>query len=142
MIQPIEILVVEDNLGDARLLRESMAMDDIPVRMTVVEDGVEAMAYLRREGPYSDALRPRLILLDLNLPRMGGLEVLADLKVDPELKRIPVVVLTTSRAENDIHQSYQLNANCYITKPSELEDLVEVVRVLKKFWLAMVKLPD
>jgi chemotaxis family two-component system response regulator Rcp1 len=138
---PIVILLVEDNPGDARLAQE--AFKDAKVRNTMyrVEDGVEAMAFLRRQGRYSDAARPDLILLDLNLPKKDGREVLAEIKTDDDLKRIPVVVLTVSKAEEDILKSYNLHANCYITKPINLDNFLEVVKSIEDFWLSIVKLP-
>jgi CheY-like chemotaxis protein len=137
----IDILLVEDNSGDARLAQE--AFKDAEVRNTMhrVEDGVEAMAYLRQQGRYSDAVRPDLILLDLNLPRKDGREVLAEIKTDNDLKRIPVVVLTISRAEEDVLKSYNLHANCYITKPINMDHFLEVVKSIEDFWLTIVKLP-
>jgi two-component system, chemotaxis family, response regulator Rcp1 len=139
---PIEILLVEDNPGDVRLARE--ALRDAKVRNTlhVAEDGVEAMQFLRREGRFAGTPRPDVILLDLNLPRKDGREVLAEIKADDELKQIPVVVLTTSSAEQDILQSYELHANCYITKPVDLDRFIEVVQSIQDFWLTVVKLPS
>jgi len=140
-VEPIEILLVEDSPADVDLTRE--ALEDAKVRnhLSVVADGVEALAFLRREGRYADAPRPDLILLDLNLPKKDGREVLAEIKADPALRRIPVVVLTTSEAEQDILRSYDLHANCYITKPVDLEAFIEVVRSIEGFWLAIVRLP-
>jgi CheY-like chemotaxis protein len=140
--KPIEILLVEDNPGDVRLTRESLYDARIHNNMIVASDGLEAMACLRREGKYADATRPDLILLDLNLPRMNGFEVLNEIKEDPTLKRIPVVVLTTSQAEQDIIQSYDLYANAYVTKPVDLEQFVKVLKSIEDFWLEIVKLPD
>ena len=137
----IEILLVEDNPGDVRLTMEGLKGATASHNLSVVEDGVEAMALLRREGKYADAHRPDLILLDLNLPRMDGREVLAEIKTDEELRRIPVVILTTSDAEEDIVKLYDLHANCYITKPLDLEQFLEVVRSIEHFWLSAVKLP-
>ena len=139
--EPIEILLVEDNPGDVRLTVEALKEGKVRNRMSVVRDGVEALAFLRREGPYRDAPRPDLILLDLNLPRKDGREVLADVKGDPELRRIPVVILTTSQEEKDIFKSYDLHANCYITKPIDLEQFVTVAKAVEDFWLTIVKLP-
>jgi CheY-like chemotaxis protein len=138
---PIDILLVEDNPGDARLAQE--AFKDAKVRNNLyrVEDGVEAMAYLHRQDRYSDAVRPDLILLDLNLPKKNGREVLAEIKADDDLKRIPVVILTVSKAEEDILKSYNLHANCYITKPINLDNFLEVVKSIEDFWLTIVKLP-
>jgi len=137
----IEILLVEDNEGDARLAREAMLGSKIHNGIHHVWDGEEAMAFLRRTGKYADAPRPDLILLDLNLPRMDGREVLAEIKQDENLKRIPVVILTTSSAEADILRSYDLYANCYITKPVSLVDFIGVVSAIQDFWLTIVKLP-
>ena len=137
----IEILLVEDNPGDVRLTMEGLKGATASHNLSVVEDGVEAMALLRREGKYADAHRPDLILLDLNLPRMDGREVLAEIKTDEELRRIPVVILTTSDAEDDILKMYDLQANCYLTKPLDLERFLSVVRAIEHFWLNVVKLP-
>jgi CheY-like chemotaxis protein len=139
--QKVEILLVEDNPGDVRLMMETFKECKLPNRISVVEDGVEAIAFLRRQGKYPSAPRPHLILLDLNLPRKSGREVLEEIKVDPELRRIPVVVLTTSSAEHDLLRSYDLHANCYINKPVDLEQFVVVVRSIEDFWLTLVKLP-
>ncbi len=141
-LRPAEVLLVEDNPGDARLTLEALKEGKVLNRVSVVPDGVEAMAFLRREGPYADAPRPNLILLDLNLPKKDGREVLAEVKVDPDLKRIPVVILTTSRAEEDIARTYDLHANCYVTKPVDLDKFLEVVRSIEDFWLAIVQLPQ
>lgn len=140
--KPIEILLVEDNPGDVRLTMESLYDARIHNNMIVASDGLEAMACLRREGKYAEATRPDLILLDLNLPRMNGFEVLNEIKEDPNLKRIPVVVLTTSQAEQDIIQSYNLYANAYVTKPVDLEQFVKVLKSIEDFWLEIVKLPN
>ena len=139
--RPIEILLVEDNPGDVRLTIEGLNEGKVHNNLHVAKDGVEALAFLRREGNYADAVRPDLILLDLNLPRKDGREVLADIKADPDLKTIPVVVLTTSRAEQDVLHSYQLQANCYITKPVDLEQFIHVVKSIEDFWLTVVTLP-
>lgn len=139
---PVEILLVEDNPGDVRLTVEALREGRVVSNLNVAHDGVEALAYLRREGKYGGAARPDLILLDLNLPRRDGREVLAEVKEDPDLRRIPVVVLTTSRAEEDIARSYDLHANCYITKPVELEEFFHVIRRIDDFWLSVVKLPS
>jgi chemotaxis family two-component system response regulator Rcp1 len=139
--RPIEILLVEDNPGDVRLTIEGLNEGKVRNNLHVARDGVEAIAFLRREGQFSDAVRPDLILLDLNLPRKDGREVLADIKSDPDLKTIPVVVLTTSRAEQDVLHSYELQANCYITKPVDLEQFITVVRSIENFWLTIVTLP-
>jgi chemotaxis family two-component system response regulator Rcp1 len=141
MFRPVEILLVEDNPGDVRLTRENFKESKIRNNLYVVQDGVEAMAFLRREGPYTNAVRPDLILLDLSLPKKDGREVLAEIKDDPGLKRIPVVILTGSNSEEDIVKTYDLHANCYITKPVNLEQFAKVVKSIKEFWLSMVKLP-
>jgi two-component system, chemotaxis family, response regulator Rcp1 len=140
-VRPIEILLVEDSPADVDLTRE--ALEDAKVRnnLSVVADGVEALAFLRREGRYADAPHPDLILLDLNLPRKDGREVLAEIKADSKLRRIPVVILTTSEAEQDIVASYNLHANCYVSKPVDLEQFIRVVKSIEDFWLAIVKLP-
>lgn len=138
----IEILLVEDNPGDVRLTLEALKEAKVYNKINAVADGVEAIAYLRREGPYARATRPDLILLDLNLPRKDGREVLEEIKQDADLKRIPVVVLTTSNTEEDILRSYSLHANCYITKPVDLDQFMKVVRSIQDFWLTVVKLPS
>ncbi|GEL73022.1 MULTISPECIES: response regulator [Myxococcus] len=138
---PIEILLVEDNPGDVRLTIEALKEGKVRNRLSVARDGVEALAFLRRQGAYADAAQPDLILLDLNLPRKDGREVLAEIKVDPALRRIPVVVLTTSKAEEDILRTYDLHANCYIAKPVDLEQFISVVRSIDDFWLSVVRLP-
>jgi CheY-like chemotaxis protein len=138
---PVDILLVEDNPGDVRLTQEALREGKIRNRLTVAKDGVEALAVLRREGPHANAPRPDLILLDLNLPRKDGREVLADIKADDSLRRIPVVVLTTSKAEEDILKTYDLHANCYITKPVDLEQFIEVIKSIDDFWLTVVRLP-
>ncbi len=138
----VEILLVEDNPGDVRLTLEAFKEGKILNRLSVVGDGVEAMAFLRREGNYSNVPRPDLILLDLNMPRKDGREVLAEIKKDPELRRIPVIILTTSQAEQDILKSYDLHANCYITKPVDLDQFNTVVKNIQDFWLTVVKLPQ
>ena len=137
----VEILLVEDNPGDVRLTIEAMKEARVLNNLSVVADGVEALDFLNRRGPYQKAPRPDLILLDLNLPRKDGREVLREIKMDPHLLRIPVVVLTTSEAEQDILRSYDLHANCYITKPVDLDQFLEVVRTVEGFWLSIVKLP-
>ena len=139
--RPVEILLVEDNPGDVRLTAEGLREGKIRNNLRVVGDGVEAMAFLRHEGKYADAPRPDLILLDLNLPRKDGREVLAEIKSDDDLRRIPVVVLTTSSAEQDIVRSYDLAANCYVTKPLDFEAFVEVVKSIEEFWFSIVRLP-
>ena len=142
MGRPIEILLVEDNPGDVRLTREALREAKVINNLSVAQDGVEALAYLRREGQYTDVPRPDLILLDLNLPRKDGREVLAEIKEDAKLKRIPVVVLTTSKAEEDILKSYNLHANCYIAKPVDLDQFLTVIQQIEGFWLTIVQLPS
>jgi chemotaxis family two-component system response regulator Rcp1 len=139
--RPIEILLVEDNPGDVRLTIESLKESKVRNNLHVAPDGVQAMEFLRREGQHAGAVRPDLILLDLNLPRMDGREVLAEIKSDAGLKIIPVVVLTTSRAEQDVLRSYELQANCYITKPVDLEQFITVVKSIEDFWFTIVTLP-
>jgi chemotaxis family two-component system response regulator Rcp1 len=139
--RPVEILLVEDNLGDVGLTRETLKDSKLLNHMSVAENGVEAMAFLRREGKYGNATRPDLILLDLNLPKKDGREVLAEIKTDERLRRIPVVVLTTSSAEQDILKTYDLHANCYITKPVDLDQFIGVVKAIEEFWFTIVKLP-
>ena len=139
--RPIEILLVEDNPGDARLTLEALKENKVFNHLHVVKDGVEAMAFLGHEGKYADAPRPDIILLDLNMPRKDGREVLAEIKGDESLRRIPVVILTTSQAEEDILRSYDLHANCYVTKPVDLEQFIKVVQSIEAFWLTIVKLP-
>ena len=138
----VEILLVEDNPGDVRLTREALKDGKIRNHLSVATDGEEAMRFLRREGIHADAPRPDLIMLDLNLPRKDGRQVLAEIKNDADLKRIPVVVLTTSEAEQDVLRSYDLHANCYITKPVDFEQFIRVVRTIEDFWLTIVKLPS
>jgi CheY-like chemotaxis protein len=139
--RPIEILLVEDSPSDTDLTVEALAAAKISNRLSVVEDGVQAMEFLRRQGGYAQAPRPDLILLDLNLPRKDGREVLADIRADEKLTTIPVVVLTTSQAEKDVLHAYALHANCYITKPVDFQQFMEVVRAIEDFWLTVVKLP-
>jgi CheY-like chemotaxis protein len=138
----IEILLVEDNPGDVRLTKEALTEGKVLNTLHVAVDGVEAMSFLQREGQYAYAPRPDLILLDLNLPKKDGREVLAEIKTDDELKRIPVVILTTSSAEEDITKTYNFHANCYITKPVDLEQFINVVKSIKSFWVNVVKLPS
>jgi len=138
---PIEILLVEDNPGDVRLTREALREGKIHNNLAVVEDGVEALRYLRGEGPYAGSPRPDVILLDLNLPRKDGREVLEEVKADPHLRTIPVVVLTSSDAERDVVRAYDLHANCYVTKPVDLEQFINVVKSIESFWFSIVKLP-
>jgi len=140
--KPVEILLVEDNPGDVRLTQEAINDGKVRNNMHVAEDGVEAVAFLRREGKYADAPRPDLILLDLNLPKKDGREVLAEIKTDEDLKRIPVVVLTTSKAEQDIFRAYDQHANCYITKPVDLDQFITIVKGIEDFWFTIVKLPS
>jgi CheY-like chemotaxis protein len=137
----INILLIEDNPGDARLTLEAFRDAKVRNDIRVVADGVEAMAFLHREDKYANAPRPDLILLDLNLPRKDGRQVLEEIKCDERLRRIPVAILTTSRADNDILASYNLHANCYITKPVDFDDFIRVVRGIEEFWLSIVKLP-
>jgi len=137
----IEILLVEDSLGDARLTMEALKENKFLNSLHHVTDGVEAMAFLYKQGQYSEVPRPDLILLDLNMPKMDGREVLQKIKQDEQLKRIPVVVLTTSQADEDILKSYDLNANCYISKPVDLDQFMEVIKSIKSFWLTIVKYP-
>jgi CheY-like chemotaxis protein len=139
--RPIEILLVEDNSGDVRLVKEALKDGKVLNKLHVVYDGVEATDFLKRQGRYADAVHPDLILLDLNLPKKNGREVLADIKSDSDLKCIPVVVLTVSKAEEDIMMTYNLHANCYITKPIGFDDFVQVVKAIEDFWLTIVKLP-
>jgi len=140
--RPIKILLVEDNPGDVRLTQEAFKENKVRNSLSVVGDGLEAMTFLRRVDKYTDAPRPDLILLDLNLPKKDGREVLAEIKEDPDLKSIPVVVLTTSKAEEDIIKTYNLHANCYITKPVDLEQFITIVKSIEDFWLTVVKLPS
>jgi len=139
--RPIEILLVEDSPSDTDLTVEALAAAKVCNRLSTVEDGVQAMEFLRREGDYAQAPRPDLILLDLNLPRKDGREVLAELRADRNLTTIPVVVLTTSQAEKDVQRAYALHANCYIAKPVDFQQFIEVVRAIEGFWLTVVKLP-
>lgn len=137
----VDILLVEDNPGDVRLTKEALKESKLRNKLYTVGDGEEAMAFLRREGRYGDATRPDLILLDLNLPKKDGREVLGEIKSDQNLKRIPVVILTVSKAEEDILKSYNLHANCYISKPIDMEQFVKVVKSIEDFWFTIVKLP-
>ena len=141
MSDVIEILLVEDNPGDARLTIEALKEGKVLNNLNVVSDGVEALAYLRRQGTYAQAAKPDLILLDLNLPRVDGRQVLAEIKTDPSLMTIPVVVLTTSASEDDIARAYGSHANCYITKPVDLDQFLRVIQSIETFWLSLVKLP-
>jgi CheY-like chemotaxis protein len=137
----VDILLVEDNPGDVRLTREALKEAKVANELSVVSNGEEALLYLRRQGNFSAAPRPDMILLDLNLPRMDGREVLAEIKADQNLKRIPVVILTTSSAEKDVLATYNFHANCYITKPVDLDQFLEVVKSIESFWLTIVRLP-
>jgi CheY-like chemotaxis protein len=141
-IRPIDILLVEDNPGDIDLTREALGMGKLHNTLHVVQDGVAALDFLRKTGKYVNAPSPDLIILDLNLPKKDGRQVLAEIKEDEDLKRIPVVILTTSRAEEDILKSYNLHANCFITKPIELKQFLSVVQTIEAFWLSIVVLPD
>jgi CheY-like chemotaxis protein len=141
-LHPIVILLVEDNPGDSRLAIEAMKDSKLKNILYVVEDGVEAMDFLHKKGKYSEMPRPDLILLDLNLPKKDGREVLAEVKNDNDLKRIPVVILTISKAEEDIIKSYNLHANCYVTKPLDLDQFMKVIKSIEDFWLTIVKLPN
>jgi CheY-like chemotaxis protein len=138
---PIQVLLVEDDPGDVLMTREAFEDEKVRNELHVVDNGVDALAFLRREGDYADAPTPDLVLLDLNLPRMDGREVLAEVKADPELRRIPVVVLTTSEAEEDIDRSYALHANAYVTKPVDFDRFTAVVRQIDDFFVSVVKLP-
>jgi CheY-like chemotaxis protein len=139
--RPVEILLVEDSPSDTELTLEALRDFKVRNHVSVVEDGVQAMQFLRRQGPYAQAPRPDLIMLDLNLPRKDGREVLADIKADAQLKTIPIVVMTTSPAEQDVLRAYELNANCYISKPVDFDQFLEVVRSIEAFWLYVVTLP-
>ncbi|MEO0082331.1 MAG: response regulator [candidate division WOR-3 bacterium] len=139
--RPIEILLVEDNAGDVRLTREALNEAKVRNNLSVVHDGVEAMSFLLRTGQYCSAPRPDIVLLDLNLPRKDGRAVLAEVKAHPDLRRIPVVILTTSKAEEDILKTYDLHANCFVTKPVDFEQFIKVIQSIENFWLEVVKLP-
>lgn len=141
-LRPVEILLVEDNPGDVRLTVEALKEGRMNNRLSVVSDGVEALEFLRRQGRFADAPRADLVLLDLNLPKRDGREVLAEIKRDPELRRTPVVILTTSKADEDVLASYDLHANCFITKPVDFEQFISVVRTIDDFWLTVVRLPS
>jgi len=142
MTRVVEILLVEDSAGDVRLMQEAFRDGKLANRLQVVSNGEDALAILRRTGPYAQAITPDLILLDLNLPKKDGREVLAEIKADPVLRRIPVVVLTTSKAEQDVLKAYDLHANCYITKPVDLSAFLKVMQAVDEFWLEIVKLPQ
>ncbi|MGD7034708.1 response regulator [Methylotuvimicrobium buryatense] len=137
-----EFLLVEDNPGDVRLTKEALTESKVKNNLNVVGDGEEAMAFLRRQGKYAEAPRPDVILLDLNLPKKNGREVLEEIKADPSLKRIPVVIITSSEAEQDVLRTYDLHVNCYVNKPVDLEQFVKVVQSIETFWLTIVKLPS
>ena len=141
-ISPIDILLVEDDEADVELTRRAFKNGKVYNSLSVVGDGVDALSFLRREGKFADAVRPDLILLDLNMPRKDGRETLEELKADPALRSIPVVVLTTSDADRDIVQSYDLQASCYVTKPVDLKQFTDVVKSIKNFWLCVVKYPE
>jgi chemotaxis family two-component system response regulator Rcp1 len=141
LVKPIEILLVEDSPGDVELTREALESCKLHNRLHVVGDGEKAMAFLRRQDPYADAPRPDLMLLDLNLPRKDGREVLTEVKSDEDLKRLPVIILTSSRAEEDVLRTYNLHANCYITKPIDVDQFFKVLRSIESFWLSIVVLP-
>lgn len=140
--RPVQILIVEDNPADARLVREVMRDSKILNEIRWVPDGVEAMASLRKQGKYTDAPRPNLIFLDLNMPRKDGREVLAEVKADPDLRRIPIVVMTSSQAEEDIARAYDHHANCYVRKPIDFEQFHSVVKTLENFWFSTVEIPS
>ncbi len=140
--QPIEVLLVEDDPGDVLLIREAFDFNKVHNNLNVVSDGEQALAYLKNQGDYADANRPDLVLLDLNLPRKDGREVLAEVKADEQLRTIPVVVLTTSEAEEDVLKSYQLHANAYVTKPVDFERFVAIVRQIDDFFVSVVRLPS
>ena len=141
-MEAIEVLLVEDNEGDVRLTQEALKEGKLLIHLNVVRDGLQAISFLRREGTYAEAPLPDLILLDLNLPRKDGREVLQEIKADPVLMHIPVVVLTTSAAESDVLTTYGLHANCYITKPIDMEQFIRIVQLLEEFWFTIVKLPS
>lgn len=140
-VRPLQLLLVEDNPGDVRLTREAFKAGEVNAALYVARDGVEAMDFLRKRGAFASAPMPDLILLDLNLPRKNGREVLSEIKADPKLKKIPVLVMTTSRADQDINRAYSLNANCYITKPMDLDEFLRIVKSISEFWLKTVTLP-
>jgi chemotaxis family two-component system response regulator Rcp1 len=141
-VKPMHILLVEDNPGDVRLTQEALKENKILVNLDVVNDGLEAMAFLKRKAPYTEAACPDLILLDLNMPRKDGRAVLTEIKNDPVLRRIPVVILTTSSAESDILKTYDLHANAYVTKPLDLEQFSNITKSIEEFWLTITKLPS
>ena len=137
----IEILLVEDNPGDVRLAKEALSESKIHNQVNVVTNGEDAISYLKKENHFANVARPDIVLLDLNLPKKSGREVLSEMKNDPELRRIPVVILTTSKAEEDIFRTYDLHANCYITKPVDMDQFISIVKVLQDFWFTIVRLP-
>jgi CheY-like chemotaxis protein len=137
----VEILLVEDNPADVRLIKETFKDFKVSNNLTVARDGMEAMAMLKKEGQYLDSVKPDVILLDLNLPRKNGFEVLEELRMDPDLRRIPVVILSTSDSEKDVMKSYDLHANCFVTKPVGLDEFIKIVMSIENFWLSVVKLP-
>ncbi len=139
--RPVEFLLVEDNPGDVRLTQEALKDSKVRNNLNILGDGISALSFLRRESPYENAPRPDIILLDLNLPRMDGRELLSHIKADPKLKRIPVVVITSSEAEQDILRTYDLHVNCYVTKPVDLDQFIKVVQSIETFWLTIVQLP-
>lgn len=141
-MHPVEVLLVEDNPGDIDLTRESLATSKLNIDLHSVVDGIEALAFLRRQGRYTEAPKPDLILLDLNLPKRDGREVLSDIKEDPNLQGIPVVVLTSSDAETDVVKTYGLGANCYVKKPVDLSQFQTIVRTIEDFWFTIVRLPS
>jgi chemotaxis family two-component system response regulator Rcp1 len=140
--EPVDVLLIEDNPGDVRLTKEALKDAKLKIHMHVVGDGMEAMAFLRKQGKYASSPRPDLVLLDLNLPKKDGRQVLAEIKDDTDLKRIPVVIITSSKAEEDVLKSYNLHANCYVTKPLDLDQFITVVQSIEQFWLTIVKLPN
>ncbi|MDO9364777.1 MAG: response regulator [Methylotenera sp.] len=142
MSRQVEFLLAEDNPGDVRLTQEALRESKIRNNLNVVTDGMEAIAFLRRQGKYANAPTPDVVLLDLNLPKMDGREVLAEIKSDPLLKRIPVVIITSSEAEKDILRTYDLHANCYVSKPVDLDQFIKVIQAIENFWLTIVKLPS
>jgi len=141
-MRPIEILLVEDNPGDARLTREAFSQGTVATNIHHARDGEQAIAFLRRQGSYPDARTPDIVILDLNLPRRSGREVLEDMKSDPALRQIPVIILTSSQAQEDVLHSYRLHANCFITKPGDLETLILVAQSIEQFWFKLVRLPS
>jgi two-component system, chemotaxis family, response regulator Rcp1 len=140
--RPLDVLIVEDNLGDIGLIREAFIENGVPNALKVVHDGVEALAYLCQEGKYSEEPRPGVIILDLNLPKKDGREVLSEIKNNPALRVIPVIILTSSKAHADIMRSYDLHANCYVTKPVDLDEFMRLMKMMSDFWLSTVRLPS